>query len=105
MTCDMWHRVGGERSLNILASQLLQFGINSALKILKKKMADVMADIKTISASGLIFLTFWPHVKNLKFCNKIGRISHFWQKHATFNFGLGKIYSMVSQYREETTLI
>ena len=33
-THDMWHMVEGEHSLKISASQLLRFGIDSALKIL-----------------------------------------------------------------------
>ena len=40
MTPDMWHMVGGERSLKISAPQLLWFGIDSVLKILNKRITD-----------------------------------------------------------------
>ena len=34
MTHDMWHTVGSEHSLKILAPQLLQLGIDSVFDIL-----------------------------------------------------------------------
>ena len=37
VTCDMWHMLRGEHSLKMSAPQLLQFGIDSVLKILNKK--------------------------------------------------------------------
>ena len=40
MICDMWHIVEGENSLKILAPQFLQFGIDSVLKILNKRMNE-----------------------------------------------------------------
>ena len=36
VTRDMWHMVGGDHSLKISAPQLLQFGFDSVLNILKK---------------------------------------------------------------------
>ena len=36
----MWHMVGGEHSLKILAPQLLQFGIDSVLKILNESILN-----------------------------------------------------------------
>ena len=38
MTYDMWHMVGGEHSLNMLAPQFLRFGIDSVLKILNESI-------------------------------------------------------------------
>ena len=41
MTCDMGHMVGGEHSFKNLAPQILQFGINSFLKILNERMTQL----------------------------------------------------------------
>ena len=40
VACDTWW--GGEHSLQISASQLLWFGINSVLKILNERMTDLI---------------------------------------------------------------
>ena len=40
MTRDMWHMVGGEHFLKISAPQLLQFGIDSVLKILNEMVTQ-----------------------------------------------------------------
>ena len=42
VTRDMWHMVGGEHCLKISAPQLLQFGIDSVLKILNERMAQLL---------------------------------------------------------------
>ena len=34
VTCDMWHKVGGEHFLKISAPQLYGFGIDGVLKIM-----------------------------------------------------------------------
>ena len=41
LTTDMWHIVGGERSLKILAPKLLQFGIDSFLKIQNERTVHI----------------------------------------------------------------
>ena len=41
VTHDMWHMVGGEHSHKMSAPELLQFGIDSVLKILNKSMNDL----------------------------------------------------------------
>ena len=38
----MWHMVGDEHSLKVLAPQLLRFGIDSVLKILNERMTQIM---------------------------------------------------------------
>ena len=51
LTCDTWHvthalwrMVGGEHYLKIWATQLLLFGIDSALKILNKSITELLND-------------------------------------------------------------
>ena len=42
VTCGMWHMMGGEYYLKVSAPQLLQFGSDSVLKILKKRITQWM---------------------------------------------------------------
>ena len=45
MKCYMWHMVGGENSLKMSAPHLLWLEIDSVLKILNKKMTDLVTEL------------------------------------------------------------
>ena len=53
VTRDMWHLVVAEVFLNVLAPQLLWFGIDSVLKILNKKMTQSMNHFIAMSDEGV----------------------------------------------------
>ena len=42
VTGEMWQMVGGEHSLKMSAPQLLRFGIDGVLKILNKRISQLI---------------------------------------------------------------
>ena len=51
VTSYMWHMVGGEHSLKISAPQLLRFGLDSVLKIVNKRITDLINE--SVSYKGV----------------------------------------------------